>query len=108
MKPRLVPHCAGSSDLLLNVSSILISICHCYDCICLVLPRWHSYSRKYQGHKGFEPRQKDQKLVQIWAGLHFTVPSEQQKPISNQYLQIFVIYLDLFSIFEKMNKENRL
>ena len=76
--------------------------------MCLVLPRWHSYSRKYQGHKGFEPRQKDQKLVQIWAGLHFTVPSEQQKPISNQYLQIFVIYLDLFSIFEKMNKENRL
>ena len=76
--------------------------------MCLVLPRWHSYARKYQGHKGFEPRQKGQKLVQIWAGLHLTVPSEQQKPISNQYLQIFVIYLDLFSIFEKMNKENRL
>ena len=59
-----------------------------------MLPRWHSYSRKYQDHKGFEPRQKGQKLVQIWAGPHLTVPSEQQKTISNQYLQIFVIYLD--------------
>ena len=78
------------------------SICHCYDCICLVLPRWYSYSRKYQGDKGFEPRQKGQKLVQIWAGLHLTVPSEQQKPISNQYLQIFVIYLGDFCNKEVM------
>ena len=39
------------------------SICHCYDCICLVLPRWHSYSRKYQDHKGFEPRQKSDKSL---------------------------------------------
>ena len=33
-------------------------------------------------------------LVQIWTGLHLTMPYEPYRPISNQYFQIFVIYLE--------------
>ena len=60
----------------------------------MVLPRWYLYSRKHQGDKGSASRQEGQKPIQIWARVHLAVPSEPHKPLSNQYFQIFVIYLE--------------
>ena len=52
------------------------------------------YSRKHQTDKGPEAWAKGCELVQIWTGLHLTMPYEPYRPISNQYFQIFVIYLE--------------
>ena len=60
-----------------------------------MLPRRYLYSRKYQGDKGSASWQEGQKPIQIRTGVHLAVPSEPQKPVSNRYLQIFVIYLGI-------------
>ena len=60
-----------------------------------MLPRRYLYSRKYQGDIGSASWQEGQKPIQIRTGVHLAVPSEPQKPVSNRYLQIFVIYLGI-------------
>lgn len=60
----------------------------------MVLPCWNFYSRKHQTDKGPEAWAKGCEFVQIWTGVHLTMPYEPYRPISNQYFQIFVIYLE--------------
>ena len=68
-------------------------VLHHHDCVRVVLPCWNFYSRKHQTDKGPEAWAKGCELVQIWTGLHLTMPYEPYRPISNQCFQFFVIYL---------------
>ena len=70
------------------------SVLHHHDCVRVVLPCWKFYSRKHQTDKGSEAWAKGCELVQIWTGLHLTMPYEPYRPISNQCFQILVICLE--------------